>query len=623
LAPTAEVWVPLQYRAEAGFQEPEWGHHLRMIGRLAAGVTLARAVNETQSIGRAQVADFARPAWATLSDGLIVESLLDSMTIGVRPALLAILGAVFLLLAIACVNLSNLLLARTLARRAELAIRTALGAGRAQLLRQLVTESLCLALLGGIAGVGVAMAVKAALESLAPASLARAGAFGLDVSVFGLALAVSTVVGLVAGVLPGLSGVHDRTYAAVRTGSHATDSHHRVTRRVLVVTQVALAFVLLTSTGLLFRSVEKLLATQPGFDAERVLTMQVVATGRRYGSFAELAQFYEQALDAVRAVPGVADAAFTSQLPLSGESDTYGVAFESSERGEERNAGAALRYVVTPDWFATMRIPLIEGRLLGADDKAGAPQAVLINASFAKRRFGAQSPIGERVRMGPYLGRADGQWATVVGVVGDVKQTSLALESPDAVYFALGQWLWVDVVQSLVVRTRADPAALVRGVERAIWSVDATPPLVRVATMTEMLEASEAQRSFALVIFGAFALTAVVLAVVGLYGVMARSVEERKRELGVRAALGASPGRVAALVIRQGMTLAGAGIVFGVLGSAAATRALSSLLFGVSPVDAVAFGGTIAVLAAVSLLACGVPAARAARVDPAITLRAE
>ena len=402
-------------------------------------------------------------------------------------------------------------------------------------------------------------------------------------SVFALALIVSTLVGLVAGVLPGVSGIRDSTYTAVRAGSRATDAQHRVTRRALVVTQVALAFVLLTSTGLLLRSVEKLLATEPGFDAQHVLTMQVVATGRSYGSAADLAQFYERALDAVRAVPGVAAAALTSQLPLSGDSDSYGVVFESDTRGEQRNAGAALRYVVTPDWFATMRIPLLEGRLLGAEDEPGAPQSALINASFARRRFGSQSPIGQRLRMGPYIGSSDGPWATVVGVVGDVKQTTLGRESPDAVYFAMGQWLWVDSCS----RSRSARAPIPRRSRRAS-SVRSgpsmpTPPLVRVATMIQMLEASEAQRRFALVIFGAFALTAVVLAVVGLYGVVARSVEERKRELGVRAALGASPGRVAALVIRQGMTLAGAGIVVGVLGSAAATRALSSLLFGVSP----------------------------------------
>jgi ABC-type antimicrobial peptide transport system permease subunit len=225
--------------------------------------------------------------------------------------------------------------------------------------------------------------------------------------------------------------------------------------------------------------------------------------------------------------------------------------------------------------------------------------------------------------MGPYLSRPDAPWATIVGVVGDVKQTSLALDSPDAVYFAMGQWAWVDVVQSIAIRTRADPAVLAPSVERAIWSVDPTPPLVRVTTMKQLVAASEAQRSFALVVFAAFALTAVVLAVVGLYGVVARSVEERERELGVRAALGASPRRVAALVVRQGLTLAALGVLLGALGAAGVTRGLSSLLFGVTPLDGLTFAVTVVGLLGVSLLACGIPAARAARVDPALALRAE
>ena len=225
--------------------------------------------------------------------------------------------------------------------------------------------------------------------------------------------------------------------------------------------------------------------------------------------------------------------------------------------------------------------------------------------------------------MGPNIGRPDAPWATVVGVVGDVKQASLALDPPDAVYVPMGQWSWFDIVQSLVVRTTGDPAALVPGVERAIWSVDPTPPLVRVATMSDLLERSEAQRRFALVIFAAFGLAAVVLAVVGLYGVVAASVEQRTREIGVRAALGASPARVAALVVRQGMTLAVLGILVGVAGAAVAARGLASLLFGVTPLDAWTYGGTVALLCGMALLACIVPAARAARVDPAVTLRAE
>ncbi len=623
LAPSAEVWAPLQYQDRASFQSAEWGHHLRGVGRLVAGATVQQTSAEIAAIGGAPIADFPRPAWAPIANGLLIESPLESLTYGVRPMLLAILGAVVLLLAIACVNVANLLLARALARRPELAVRTALGAGRWRLVRQLVTESLLIALIGGVAGLGVAAAIVRMLVALAPAALPGVDSLGLDTSMFATAFAISTVIGLAMGLVPALRGAHENLYVAVRTGSRTTDAEHHLLRRGLVVAQVALAFVLLTGAGLLLRSVDRLLATAPGFEASHVLTLQVVATGRRYDSVPAVAQFFEQALDSVRAVPGVVDAAFTSQLPLSGDFDNYGVMFESEQRADNGSGGAALRYLVTPGWFSTMGISLRQGRLFGAEDRPGAPTAVLINESFAKRRFGAQSPIGQRLRMGPYIGRPDGPWATVVGVVGDVKQLSLALDPPDAVYFPMGQWLWFDIVQSLVVRTSGEPAALVPSVERAIWSVDPTPPLVRVATMSELVERSEAQRRFALVIFAAFGVAAVVLAVVGLYGVVAASVEQRTREIGVRAALGASPARVAGLVVRQGMTLAVLGILVGVAGAAAATRGLASLLFGVTPLDAWTYGGTVALLCGMALLACIVPAARAARVDPAVTLRAE
>lgn len=621
LAPSAEVWVPLQYRDQAEFQSPEWGHRLRGVGRLAAGVTLEQASNEVAAIARSPVAEFPRPSWATMQNGLVVESLQAALSSAVRPALLAILGAVVLLLVIACVNVSNLFFARAFARRSELAVRAALGAGRARLVRQLVTESVSISLVGGVVGLGVAALFARALFAFAPPELARAGAFELDAFVFVTAFAVSTFVGVAAGIAPALRP-RDDMYLAVRAAAHAADGS-RALRRALVVAQVGLAFVLLVSAGLLVRSVERLLDVAPGFDASHVVTMQVVATGRRYGSSDELRQLYEQELEAVRALPGVTDAAFTTQLPLSGDLDTYGVAFESEQRAETQSAGPALRYVVTPSWFETMKIPLREGRLLGASDRPDGPQAVVINESYARRRFGDASPIGKRLRMGPYLVNADGPWATVVGIVGDVKQASLALDSPDAVYFAMGQWAWVDNMQSIAVRTRGDPSALVQSVQRAIWSVDPTPPVVRVATMQDLVARSEAQRSFALVVFAAFALSAVVLAVVGLYGVLARSVEERRRELGVRGALGATPARVAAFVVRQGMTLAVVGILVGAAGAAAVTSALESMLFGVTPLDPLTFGGTIALLAAMSLLACAVPAVRAARVDPAITLRAE
>jgi predicted permease len=283
----------------------------------------------------------------------------------------------------------------------------------------------------------------------------------------------------------------------------------------------------------------------------------------------------------------------------------------------------ALRYIVTPEWFRTMRIPLLQGRLLDAQDRPGAPEAVLLSESFAKRWFGDRNPIGERLRIGPEIGQPDRPWDVVVGVVGDVKQASLALGPPDAFYVALGQWMWVDVVQSLVVRTDGDPVAFVPAVKQAIWSVDSAPPIARIATMEDLLAASEAQRRFALTVLAMFAVAALVLAALGLYGVIAGSVAERTREIGLRSALGASPASILSLVVRQGMSLAGIGVAIGLAGAIAATRGLESLLYGITSLDPLTYAGVIVLLAAVCAAACWVPAWRAARVDPTIALRSE
>ncbi len=298
----------------------------------------------------------------------------------------------------------------------------------------------------------------------------------------------------------------------------------------------------------------------------------------------------------------------------------YGVEFESKP-GE--SSEAALRYAVSPGYFGAMGIPLRRGRLLNERDTTGAPVAVVISESFAKRKFAGQDPIGKRVRVGPSIGHADKPWNTIVGVVGDVKQTSLALGDSGAFYTTRTQWDWVDNVQSLVVRTRGDAAAMAPAIRSAIWSVDKDQPIVRVATMDNLLTASEAQRRFALMLFAAFALVALVLATTGIYGVLAGNVNERMREIGVRSALGASRTDILTLVIRQGMTLVVIGIGIGLVGAAAASRAVTSLLYGVSHLDPTTYLGVIVLLGGVALGACGVPAWRAARVDPASTLRAE
>jgi putative ABC transport system permease protein len=621
LSPAVEAWAPLRFLAGQPFESREWGHNLRMIGRLREGATLAQAQREMFTIGSSPVAEFPRPTWASMQRGLALESLHASVTSGVRPALLAILGAVLLLLAIACANVTNILLARALARRDELATRAALGAEPGRLVRQLFAESALLSCLGGLLGVGIAALASRALVVLAPADLPRLHAIGLDARVLGFALAATAVVALVAGLWPALRARQIGSPAALRTGPRATGHAFAMLRRSLVVAQVALATVLLASAGLLLRSVDQLLSVPTGFDAARVLTMQVVVPRGAVNGEAEGLALLESVLQAVRAVPGVNEAALTSLLPLSGSSFEMYAVFAETTAGGSENAGVAFRYSVTPGWFETMGIPLMRGRLLGTSDRPGAPQAILINESFAARRFAGRDPIGERVRIGPF-NRADGPWGTIVGVVGDVKQASLA-ESTDAFYVALGQWAWADPVQSLVVQTTGDPAAFVEPIKRAIWSVNPILPLERVTTMSDLVAASEAQRSFALTIFAAFGLAALLLAGVGVYGVIEGSVTERTREIGVRSALGATPARLAALVVGQGLGLTAVGIVLGVLAAAGATQAIASLLFGIAPFDLVTYAGVVALLVAVAFVACYAPAARAARVDPAITLRAD
>jgi putative ABC transport system permease protein len=337
----------------------------------------------------------------------------------------------------------------------------------------------------------------------------------------------------------------------------------------------------------------------------------------------EIQLLYEQVLETVRAVPGVVDAAFTSQLPLSGSNEQYGVAAESVTRGDPANTPGAVRYVVTPNWFETMGIPLKRGRLPGPQDLRDAPQAVLVNESFAARLFAGRDPLGERVRIGPYMNRTDLPWATIVGVVGDVTQTSRAAASPDAFYVPLGQWLWVDNVQSLAVRTAGDPAPFVEPIKRAIWSVNPTLPVMRVTLMTELVAESEARRTFALAAFAAFGLAALLLAGIGVYGVIEERVTERTREIGLRAALGATPKRLAALVVGQGLILTAIGLGVGIGVAAGATRAIASLLFGIEPFDLVTYAGVVALLLVVAFIACYAPAFRASRIDPAVSLRAD
>jgi putative ABC transport system permease protein len=614
LAPSADVWAPLQYDMSQG---RAWGHHLRLVGRLRSGIAIDYAAQEMNAIAHAPAVEFPRMRWAALDNGLTVTALQDDVTSGAKPALLAILGAAALVLVIACVNVTNLLLARGEQRRGEFALRAALGAGSGRLIRQLLTESLLLAAVGGAAGMAITMFGVRALVALSPPGLPRAGAITVDGSVFVFGLIITTLIGLAVGLIPARQAAREDPSRDLQQGSRRTAGGNRHTRGALVVAEVALALILLVSSGLLLRSVERLFAVAPGFDPSHLLTMQVQTSGHRFDADGATQQFFDQALQAVRQVPGVSAAAFTSQLPLSGDLDQYGVHFDPPPANDQGEVKGSFRYAVSPGYFETMRIPLRQGRLLDEHDKTGAPLVALISESTAKRRLPGLNPIGRRLHIG------EGPLYTVVGVVGDVKQMSLALSESDAVYVTADQWSQTDNSMSLIVRAAGDPTPLTPALRAAIWSVDKDQPIVRVATMDALLATTAAERRFALILFEAFALAALLLAAAGIYGVLAGSVTERTREIGVRAALGASRRNILALVLRQGMMLTGLGVALGLVGSIAATQALLALLFGVSRLDPVTYVAVIALLAAVELLACGMPAWRAARVDPAITLRAE
>lgn len=612
-APDAEIWAPLQYDMSQG---RAWGHHLRLVARLRAGIGRDQASKELNALWPVLLKEHPKELF---NEALSLVSLQDDLTAGVRPALVAIMVSVVLVLLIACVNVTHLLLARGARRRGEFAVRASLGAGRARMIRQLLTESILLAAIGGGFGILIAEAGVRTLVALSPPGLPRAGSIAIDGPVLAFSFGVTTLVGLVFGLFPALQAAR-HLQAGLQQDSRRLAGGHRATRSALVVAEVSFAFVLLVSAGLLLRSMERLVRISPGLRTSHLLTIQVQTSGQRFREPEAIHRFFANTLDAARQVSGVTSAAFTSQLPMSGDLDAYGVHLELNPALREVQDRSAFRYAVTPSYFETAGIPLLRGRLLEENDRAGVPLVALVSESLAKRRFRDTEAIGQRVRIGPI----DGPLYTIVGVVGDVKQLSLARTESDAMYVTPTQWLrFADNAMTLIVRAEGDASSLAPALRRAIWSVDKDQPIVRVATMDELLALSAAERRFVMILVTAFAVVALVLAATGIYGVLSGGVAERTREIGVRSALGASPRSILGLIVRQGVTLTLCGAVIGLIGAAAGTRAFATLLFGVSHLDLVTYLGMLLLMLAVSGTACWLPAWRASRVDPVITLRAE
>lgn len=615
LSPAAQVWGLLQYDPlVVSFDTREWGHHLDMVGRRDAGSTHAGLVQELAQVASTPLPEFPRPEWASMQPGLAPQLLRDAVMSGARPASLVLVGAVALLLAVACSNLIVLLLAQDLRRTDELTVRSALGAGRARLVRQILTEKLVLVGAGGVLGVAIADAALGALLAMAPPTLDRLDTVGMDGGTLLAALTLTTSLGVLVGLVPALA--RSRVPGnGLRTVQRTVARSHALTR-ALVSVEVALALVLLIGTGLLLRSTERLFSVPAGFEPDGIVVMQVHATGLERGDQVTHG-FWNAALEAVGRLPGVTSAALTNQMPLSGDAEEYGVTPDAT--GAIAVApGSAYRYGATPGYLEAMGIEVLEGRSLEAGDVPGATRVAVVSASLAARHFPGESPLGRDLTVGP----VELDPYTIVGVVENVKQESLDAETTDAVYVTPEQWHWADRVRWLVVKAD-DPLALVPAIRQAVWSADRNQPIVRVQLLTDLLERSEAQRRFVSSLLTAFALSALLLSAMGLYGVLAGSVTERTREIGVRAALGAPRGRIVSLVVRQGLGLAAIGAVVGVVAASAISGVLSTFMFGVSRHDPLTYLGAALLMLTTASVACWLPAFRASRVDPLDTLRAD
>ena len=594
---------------------------MRVVAHLGPGVKMERARDDVALIARRLIQERHRPdpGWSWT-----VMRLQDEMSSNLRPSLFLLLGAVGLVLLIACANVANLLLARASSRYREVAIRSALGASRTRVIRQMLTESVLLALFGGGLGLVAATWSRDSLVALMPHKLAAPGLVGrivsvrLDAWVLGFTLLISLLTGLVFGLAPALETSGSGVAEALKEGGRSSSGLGRGRlRNTLVVGEMALALVLLVGAGLLIRSFARLTSVDPGFRPVHLLTMNVNLPDSRYQTAGQMIAFERRALGRLAALPGVEHAGAVFGLPF-GETLISGDI--SVEDQPSANAGAA-KLVVSNDYFQTLGMPLVKGRLFNDHDTETSPHVLIISQSLAVRLWPHDDPIGRHLDPG----FSDSGWYTVVGVVGDVKQRSLDETRNPVIYMPYAQspisFLMQDI--TFVVRTAPDPASLIDPARRAIDDVDPNLPVFDAATMSQLVAQTVDEPRFNSVLLGAFAALALALAVIGIYGVMSYATAQRTHEIGVRMALGAEREDVLKLVVGQGIRLTIAGVGIGLAGALALTRLLAKFLYGVGPLDPASFFGAAVLIAAVALVATYIPARRATKVDPMVALRYE
>jgi putative ABC transport system permease protein len=616
----AEIWAVLKIPKQGQEGSGNWrGRFLSVVGRLKPGVTAAQADAELKTIETRLGQDSPR-----FNKGYSAEviPLRDQFVGNVRPALWILLGAVGFVLLIACANVANLLLSRAAAREKEIALRTALGARRSRIVRQLLTESLLLALLGSALGLALAWWGIRALVAISPRDLVNLQGVGLNLTVLGWTLAVSLLTGLVFGVAPALEATRvdlNDTLKEGGKGAGGQSARSRGLRSALVVAEVALALVLLASAGLMVKSFGRLRNINTGFDTDNVMTMVLRLPGAKYKEDAQYVNFFRQALERIRALPGVNSAGIVNYLPLyGGLGSATGFTIEGQpERPPGEGPSANVR-VADSGYFGAMHIPLLRGRNFTDYEDAEARHVVVVSQSLADRYFPGGDALGKRILV---VMSEEPSLTEIVGVVGDVRYDSLTGEAEPTVYMPHPELTYA--FMTLVIRTNGDPAEITPAVRRELAAIDPDQPVSDVRTMNEVMADTVARARFNTLLLGLFAGLATLLAAVGIFGVMNYAVTLRTREIGLRMALGAQPGRVLMLVLRQGLLLTLVGIGVGLAGALALTRLMSGLLFGVGATDPATYASIVVLLAVVSLVACYIPARRATRVDPLIALRYE
>jgi len=613
----SQIWAPFAPEGENRTRRDL--HNVQAFGRLKQGVTYEQAQADLQTLTARYVKEYASTDadWNCVAYPMREDAVAQS-----RPALNVLLASVIALLLIACANVTNLLLARAATRQRELSLRAALGASRLQIAKQLMVESLVCFLLGGFFGLVLGRWLMSGLLAIAPATIPRLDQVDIDVRVLLFTLAVTLFTGLLFGLIPAWTASRTDLTSALREGGHGAIAGRSFLRDLLVVVQVAATVVLLISSGLLLRSFHELQQVDPGFSAEKVMTLKIDLPTAKYGTIGQTdekrIQFVNDLIKRLEALPGVESAAVVTATPLSG-GPTFIMRLESNINVTPSSAPVTRYRTITPDYFKVMGIALVAGRFFTPADAPGGPRLAIVNRAFVKKFLpGSESPIGKRVEVGL---DDPPRWAQIVGVVADVKIDSLEAETPVQTYEPYHEFPFNNI--TVVARSPLEGAALATAMRKEVLAIDPQQPVHTVKTMAEIVDDSLGQRYFSLLLVGVFAAVALLLASIGLYGVISYGVAQRTREFGVRLSIGASRRDIVSMVLNQGSRLIGVGLLIGLLGALFSARLFQSLLFGIGARDPFTFAGVIILLGAVATLACLIPALRAADVDPIVALRDE